>query len=229
VTEPSAAPPTLDRARVRAFVVDTNDGIVATAGIAEGLLGAGAETTSVLVAALAAMVAGAAALAGARYNEMAIERDAQLVLVDEQRRQLARSPDEELTDLVKLWEAKGLSPALAHEVADELSRADALAAHVEAEHGFELEDVAVRPVVIAAASALAFALGSTLVLLTVLLTPDDWRVPVTFLTVAISLSLTSIILARWGNLPVARTIARTLTLGLGAMLMTLLIGSLFDL
>jgi VIT1/CCC1 family predicted Fe2+/Mn2+ transporter len=53
-------------------------------------------------------------------------------------------------------------------------------------------------------------------------------VPVTFLTVAISLSLTSVVLARWGKLPVARTIARTLVLGLSAMLMTFAIGTLFE-
>ena len=46
---------------------------------------------------------------------------------------------------------------------------------------------------------------------------------------ALSLSLTSIVVARWGNLPVLRTMARTVGVGTAAMLITFAIGSLVDL
>ena len=102
-----------DREVVRELVVDANDGIMAVAGIAEGFIGAGAGTSATLIAVLAGSIAGSIALAGAKFTETAIERDAHLVVLDEVRRQLNLSPDEELRELAALYEAKGLSPALA--------------------------------------------------------------------------------------------------------------------
>jgi len=60
----------VDPGRVREHAVDVNDGIIASAGIVEGLLGAGASYTILLVAALAAMLGGGLALGGMRYAEV---------------------------------------------------------------------------------------------------------------------------------------------------------------
>ena len=80
----------------------------------------------------------------------------------------------------------------------------------------------------AVSAAGAFAIGSLVVLLSVLVTWST-RLPTTFVAVAISLSLTSIVVARWGNLPVVRTMARTVGVGIAAMVITFAIGSLVDL
>jgi hypothetical protein len=79
----------IDHARVREHVVDANDGIIASAGIVEGLLGAGASSTILLVASLAAMIGGGFALAGMRYSEAADERDAQHATLEAERRRIA--------------------------------------------------------------------------------------------------------------------------------------------
>jgi VIT1/CCC1 family predicted Fe2+/Mn2+ transporter len=123
---------------VRSLVVDTNDGIIATAGIVEGFAGAGATDSTILIAAFSAMVAGGISMGGARYAEEAAERDAEFALIDEQRRELSLSPEAERAELAALYEAKGLSPRLAAEVASELTAKDALAAHVDIEHGLSL-------------------------------------------------------------------------------------------
>ena len=94
---------------------------MAVAGIAEGFIGAGAGTTATMIAVLAGSVAGSIALAAAKFAEAAIERDARQVVLDEERRQLALSPEDELRELEALYEAKGLSPGLARQVAHELS------------------------------------------------------------------------------------------------------------
>lgn len=214
---------------MRGFVVDMNEGIVATAGVIEGLLGAGAETETIVVAALAAGVAGAISLAGARYAESAMERDAEELLIDEHERQLALSPDEELAELAAHYEAEGLTAELAREVAAQLSQRDALAAHVEAEHGIDLDEPPTRPIVTATLTGTASAIGSIVVLLTALLAPSHWRIPSSFVAVAASLALTSVVLARWGQVPVARTLLRTVVIGVTAMVVTLVIGSWFDL
>ncbi len=216
-----------DHARLRGLVVDGNDGIMATAGIVEGFIGAGAATETILVAAIAAMVAGAIAMGSAKYAEAAIERDATNALLAEERRQLNLSPEEELAELAAIYERRGLSPELARTVAVELSAHDALAAHAEAEHDIALDEAPVSPLVVAVSAAAAFAIGSFVVLLSVLIT---WStvLPTTFVAVAISLSLTSIVVARWGSLPLWRTMARTVGVGVAAMLITFAIGSFID-
>jgi VIT1/CCC1 family predicted Fe2+/Mn2+ transporter len=212
---------------VRSLVVDTNDGIIATAGIVEGFAGAGATGSTIVIAAFSAMVAGGISMGGARYAEDAAERDAQLALIDEERHQLLLSPDEERAELAALYEEKGLSPRLAAEVAAELTAKDALAAHADAEHGLSLGARKTGPVVSAVIAGLAFAAGSGIPLLTVLVAPDEWRVSATFVAVVVSLAVTSIILARADRTQVVPTLTRTILVGTAAMLLTLAGGSLF--
>ena len=140
----------LDRTEIRNRGVDANDGIIATAGIVEGFVGAGARGSTIVIAAFAAMVSGGIALGGAKYSEEAAERDAERALVEEERRQLAMLPDEELAELAEHYRRRGLSPELAAQVAEELSAHDALAAHVVAEHGIDLAAPRPGPVIVAA-------------------------------------------------------------------------------
>ena len=217
----------LDRTELRNRGVDANDGIIATAGIVECFVGAGARGSTIIVASSAAMVSGGIALGGAKYSEEAAERDAERALIDEKRRQLAMLPDEELAELTAHYRTRGLGPDLAEQVAKELSADDALAAHVVVEHGIDLAVRRSRPVVVAVASGVAFAIGAAVPLLTSLLVPDDVRAVVTFLAVALSLCATSYIVARAGGAAVGRTIARTVTLGIITMTITLIGGSFF--
>jgi VIT1/CCC1 family predicted Fe2+/Mn2+ transporter len=218
-----------DQERVRELVVDTNDGIMAIAGIAEGFIGAGASSSATMIAVLAGSVAGSIALAAAKFAEASMERDARQVVLDEERRQLELSPEEELRELAALYEAKGLTPSLAHQVAHELTLRDALAAHANAEHGIEPDQRPIRPFITAALAGLAFMVGALVVVVTILTTPRSAMLPTTFIAVALSLVLTSLVLAHWGHVPVARTITRNVCVGMTAMLVSLAIGSLFDL
>jgi hypothetical protein len=82
-----------DRERLRDLVIDANDGIVAIAGVVEGVLSAGLGNRSAATAVLMATIAGGIALGGSRYTEAAAERDARQSLLDEERRQLRQAPD----------------------------------------------------------------------------------------------------------------------------------------
>jgi vacuolar iron transporter family protein len=215
-----------DRERLRDLVVDANDGIVAIAGVVEGVLGAGLGSRAAATAVLVATIAGAIGLGGSKYTEMAAERDARDKLLDEERDQLLRSPDQELDELAAFYEEKGLAPALARAVAVELSATDALAAHAEEEHGIEVDEPEPPPLVDAIASGLAFMLGALAVVTTVAVTPSDWRVPITLVAVTIGLALTSAVVARWGDVPLGRTIARNVAVGLTSMAVAYAVGSL---
>jgi VIT1/CCC1 family predicted Fe2+/Mn2+ transporter len=217
-----------DRERLRDLVIDANDGVVAIAGVVEGVLGAGLGNQAAATAVLMATVAGAISVGGSRYTETAAERDARDALIEEERRQLHRSPDQELDELAALYEAKGLSRPLARAVAVELSAADALAAHAEEEHGIELDDPQPPPLAAAVASGVVFALGALLVILTVVVTPSDWRVPTTLVAVTVGLALSSAVVARWGDVPLGRTVARNVAVGLTSMVVSFAIGSLVE-
>ncbi|HEY7069094.1 MAG TPA: VIT1/CCC1 transporter family protein [Acidimicrobiales bacterium] len=215
-----------DRERLRDLVVDANDGIVAIAGVVEGVLGAGLGSRAAATAVLVATIAGAIGLGGSKYTEMAAERDARDQLLDEERRQLHQSPDQELDELAAFYEEKGLAPDLARAVAVQLSATDALAAHAEEEHGIEVDEPEPPPLVDAIASGLAFMLGALAVVLTVAVTPSDWRVPITLVAVTIGLGLTSAVIARWGDVPLWRTVARNVAVGFTSMAVAYAVGSL---
>jgi vacuolar iron transporter family protein len=218
----------VDSARVREHAVDANDGIIASAGIVEGLLGAGASSTILLVASLAAMVGGGLALAGMRYAEAADERDAQHALLEAERRRIALTPAEEEAELAELYQAKGLSPQLARAVAAELSTGDALAAHADAEYGIALHDRPADPRTTAVLAGLAYAVGAGVPLLVILLAPPAWRSAATLLAVVTALSLTALLIASTGGTNVLRTILRTVAIGVATMLVTYIGGRLLS-
>lgn len=217
----------LDRDKVREHVVDANDGIIASAGIVEGLLGAGASSTILLVAAMAAMIGGGIALGGMRYAEAADERDARDATLEAERRRLDLTPAEEEVELAELYQARGLSPELARAVAAELSAGDALAAHAEVEYGIVLGDRADPPWTTAVRAGLSFGLGAGIPVLVVLLGPAAWRTAATIVTVVLALSLTALVIALLGGTNIVRTMLRTVSIGVATMLLTYLGGTLF--
>lgn len=217
-----------DRERLRDLVIDANDGIVAIAGVVEGVLAAGLGNRAAATAVLMATIAGGISLGGSRYTEEAAERDARDALLDEELHQLRRAPEQELDELTAFYEAKGLTPQLARAVASELTANDALAAHAEEEHGIEVDEPQPSPLVAAMASGFVFALGAAVVVVTVVLTPATWRIPTTFVAVTIALGLSSVVVSHWGDVPLGRTLARNVAVGLTAMAVSFAIGTLIE-
>ncbi len=217
----------MDGAWLRQRIIDANDGIIATAGIIEGLAGAGATGLTMLIGAVVAMIAGGAALGGAAYTEAASEREAELELIEEERRQIALSPQEELEELTRIYVDRGVSPDLAARVAAELSSRDPVKAHLQDEHGL-VTPGKTRPLRVAVAAAAAFALGAGIPMMAILLAPGRMRIPATLVVVVVALCVTSWITARAGGGDVRRVAARSVTIGLSTMLLTLGIGRLFQ-
>ena len=217
-----------DRERLRDLVIDANDGIVAIAGVIEGVLAAGLGNRAAGTAVILATIAGGISVGGSRYTEEAAERDGRDALLDEERRQLHLSPDQELDELTAFYEAKGLAPDLARAVAVQLTAADALAAHAEEEHGIEVDAPSPSPFVAGIASGLVFALGALVVVSAAVLTPSAWRVPTTFVAVTIALVLTSCVVARWATCHWVAPWRANVFVGLTAMAVSFAVGSLVD-
>lgn len=210
---------------LRAAVLGANDGIVSTAGLLTGVAGATMEFGALLTAGVAAATAGALSMAVGEYVSVSAQRDSEKALLRKERRELEEMPEEELEELTRLYEEKGLSPELAAQVAKELHAHDALAAHAETELGIDPEDLT-NPFHAALSSGLSFIVGSLLPLAAMLLAPTASKLYVTIVGVVAALSLTGYLSARWGGTPLVRSVLRNVVGGLLAMGVTYWIGRL---
>ncbi len=209
---------------LRAAVLGANDGIVSTAGIVVGVAGATTDQGVILTAGVAGLVAGALSMAAGEYVSVSSQRDTERALIEKERAELHHMPEAELAELAEMYERKGLSPAVAKQVADELTTHDALGAHLDIELGIDPDDLT-NPWHAAGASALAFTLGALLPLLAIALPPPSGRVPVTFVAVAFALAVTGWLSARLGQAAVGRAVARNVAGGALAMLVTYGVGN----
>ena len=210
---------------LRAAVLGANDGILSTAGLVLGVAAAGASVAAIATAGSAGLGAGALSMAAGEYVSVSSQRDAQLADLALERRELAEDPAGELEELAGIYRARGLDPALAHRVAEGLTRGDALQAHARDELGITDTRMA-RPLQAAWTSALAFSLGAVVPLLSLTLTPAGVRVPLTVVLTLISLAILGGIGARLGGAPVARAALRVSVWGAVAMALTSAIGAL---
>ncbi|TQO21175.1 VIT1/CCC1 family predicted Fe2+/Mn2+ transporter [Rhodoglobus vestalii] len=210
---------------LRAGVLGANDGIVSVAAIVVGVAGATTAIAPILTAGVAGLVGGAISMALGEYVSVSSQSDSQRALIEKERRELAEMPDEELAELTAIYESKGITEATARQVAEELSKHDALAAHLEAELGITEHDV-VSPWQAAGASALAFTIGGVLPLAAILLAPEPVRVLATFVAVLTALIITGTLSARVGGNSWVRPTLRIVVGGAIALATTFLIGTL---
>jgi VIT1/CCC1 family predicted Fe2+/Mn2+ transporter len=147
---------------LRAAVLGANDGLVSTASLMIGITAAkigGADSQGFLVTAGAAgIVAGAMSMAVGEYvsvrSQNDIEESDRLLEIEH----LKVDPESELLELQQIYIGRGLTPALALQVALEMHRKDALEAHLRDELG-QHPSTKARPVQAAIASAISFTLG----------------------------------------------------------------------
>lgn len=215
---------------VRKWVLDANDGIISTTGIMQGFAGAGATEQTVLFAAVAVMVTGGLSLGGAAYAEAAQDRAAELEVIERERELLEVSPEQQLAELREHYVERGLEPALAAQVAEQLSAKDPLAAQLETEFGMlEGAPPATRPLAVATRGVFGFISGALPLTLAVVFVPDDWRFLVSMTVVVLSLAATGLVSARAGEGRPGRAITRSIAIGLFIGVLSFFAGNVFDL
>jgi len=211
---------------LRAGVLGANDGIVSVAGLVVGVAGATSERTAILTAGIAGLVAGALSMAGGEYVSVSTQRDTERAMLKLETHELKTMPEAEERELAEIYEEKGLSPALAAQVARELTKRDPLQAHAEAELGIDPNELT-SPWQAAWASFVSFAIGALLPVLAITLPPSTWRVWTCALSVAAGLAITGYVSARLGNAGPGRAVSRNVAVGALTMLITYFAGHLF--
>ena len=211
---------------LRASVLGANDGIVSTASLVLGVAAANGTHSSVLVAGIAGLVAGAMSMAAGEYVSVHSQSDTEQADLARERHELKTDASAELRELTAIYVARGLEPALAAQVAEQLTAHDAIGAHARDELGIS-EALAARPLQAAWTSAASFSVGAVLPLLVTALTPQSYLIPLVSGTSLVFLALLGGVAARAGGAGVLTGALRVTFWGALAMALTAGVGALF--
>ena len=211
---------------LRAAVLGANDGIVSTASLIIGVASAGTAHEEILLAGVAGLVAGAMSMAAGEYVSVSSQSDTEKADLQIERKSLEQNEAFEKEELAKIYEERGLAPALAVEVAEQLMAHDALGAHARDEIGISESGMA-RPVQAALSSAGTFTVGAALPLLTSWVSPLDQLILLVAVLSLVFLALLGGVAAKAGGASVLKGAARVMFWGALAMGLTSAVGRLF--
>ena len=211
---------------LRAAVLGANDGIVSTASLIVGVAAANPEPRSLLLTGLAGLVAGAMSMAAGEYVSVHSQADTEGADLARERAELQNDAGAEQLELTDIYVKRGLDSALAAQVAEQLTRHDALGAHARDELGIS-ESFSARPIQAALASAASFAVGAALPLAVTALAPVQGLMGWVSGTSLVFLAVLGVVAARVGGAPVLAGAWRVTFWGALAMGITGAVGSLF--
>jgi VIT1/CCC1 family predicted Fe2+/Mn2+ transporter len=211
---------------LRAAVLGANDGIVSTASLVLGVAAAGATHSNVMVAGIAGLVAGAMSMAAGEYVSVRSQADSEQAALSLERAELAADDPGERRELTTIYVGRGVDPALAKQVAEQLMAHDALGAHARDELGIS-ETLSARPIQAALTSAASFAVGAAMPLLAVAIVAGSSLIPVVSGTSLVFLAILGGLAARVGGASVTTGAMRVTFWGALAMGLTAGVGALF--
>jgi VIT1/CCC1 family predicted Fe2+/Mn2+ transporter len=211
---------------IRASVLGANDGIISTACLVLGVAAADSSRTAILTAGMAGLVAGAVSMALGEYVSVSSQRDSEQSDIAKEKWELETMPEHELDELTMIYANKGLPHAMAREVAEELTKNNALATHLAEELGITGATLA-KPLEAAVGSAGAFTLGAAIPLITIAIGSAASRMALTLTVVTLALIGLGYTSARFGKASTAKPILRVVVGGLVAMGITMAVGKIF--
>jgi len=211
---------------LRAAVLGANDGIVSTASLVLGVAAAHASHGSVMVAGVAGLVAGAMSMAAGEYVSVRSQADSEQAALEMERAELTADEPAERRELAAIYVGRGLAPALAKQVAEQLMAHDALGAHARDELGIS-ETLSARPIQAALTSAASFSVGAAMPLLAVAMVPDSGLIIVVSGTSLVFLAILGGVAARVGGASTMTGAMRVTFWGALAMALTAGVGALF--
>lgn len=211
---------------LRAAVLGANDGIVSTASLIVGVAAANANQSSLLLTGVAALVAGALSMAAGEYVSVHSQADTEKADLARERAELEKNPVAELKELAAIYITRGVDATLAQQVAQQLTKHDALAAHARDELGM-FETQGAKPLQAAISSAASFAVGAALPLgVTALAGGPNLIAWITATSLAF-LAMLGVLAAKAGGANIWTSARRITFWGALAMGITAGVGSLF--
>jgi len=211
---------------LRAAVLGANDGIVSTSSLIIGVASSGATHSSIIVAGIAGLVSGAVSMAAGEYVSVSSQSDTEKADIEMERKELEITPESELIELTNIYIKRGLKAELAKQVAEELTKSDALSTHIRDELGIS-ESVSAKPIQAAFSSAGAFAVGASLPLIATYISPLENLFIIISITSLLFLGLLGALSAYIGGAKIIISTLRVTFWGALAMALTYFIGKIF--
>jgi vacuolar iron transporter family protein len=211
---------------LRAAVLGANDGILSTASLVLGVAAAHGSHSGILIAGVAGLVAGAMSMAAGEYVSVHSQADTEQADLKLERKELRTDDKGEHRELAAIYVGRGLDPALAKQVADQLMAHDALGAHARDELGIS-ETLRARPIQAALTSAASFSIGAAMPLFVTAIVPQASIIGFVAATSLVCLAGLGALAARTGGARVATGAIRVAFWGALAMAVTAGVGTLF--
>jgi VIT1/CCC1 family predicted Fe2+/Mn2+ transporter len=211
---------------LRAAVLGANDGILSTASIVIGVAAASTTREPIVLSGLAGLVAGALSMAAGEYVSVSSQSDLEAADLAKEQKELEETPHEELLELARIYEKRGLDKNLSLQVATQLTAHDALGAHARDELGINHMTKA-NPLQAALSSGASFVFGGLLPVLVAYfgsLQSMEW---IQYGSAILFLILLGILSAKAGDANILRAVTRVTFWGTIAMGITAAIGYLF--
>lgn len=211
---------------LRAGVLGANDGVLSISGLMLGVAAMHTTPSGILAAGIAGIVAGALSMGAGEYVSVSSQADTERADLDIEKKAIEHDPAAEGAELRDIYVERGLDPALATRVSQQLMAHDALGAHARDDIGIT-EALTARPLQAALSSSLSFTLGGILPLSADILFPREARLVIAT-TSLFFLAALGALAARLGGAPIIRGAARVLIWGALAMGITTAVGTLFS-
>jgi VIT1/CCC1 family predicted Fe2+/Mn2+ transporter len=165
-------------------------------------------------------------MAAGEYVSVQSQKDSEQADLERERVELKTDNKGEHRELASIYVSRGLDPALAKQVAEQLMNHDAVGAHARDELGIS-ETLRARPIQAALASAASFTVGAAMPLLITVIAPAGALAFILSGTSLLFLAVLGGLAARVGGAGVIKGTMRVTFWGALAMALTAGIGALF--
>ncbi len=216
----------ISRGIARAAVFGVSDGLVSNTSLILGVAGALTEQSSVRLAGMAGLLAGAISMAFGEYISMRAQRELYERELERERHEHKVNAESEISELAEIYRERGARAELAEEMARVIMSDSELALEVHAreELGIDPKELG-SPIGAAASSLLFFALGAICPLLPWFFGGGTQAVLISIGLAAFAASLVGAFLAEYTSRPYMFSILRQLLITAAAAGITFGIGS----
>jgi VIT1/CCC1 family predicted Fe2+/Mn2+ transporter len=214
---------------LRAAVLGANDGLVSNFSLVMGVAGAGGDQTAILVAGFAGLLAGALSMALGEWLSVQSARELYANQIAVEAAEIALFPEEEEEELRLIYEAKGVAPEAAREMAHRIvsgDRAVAVDTMAREELGIDPEELGGSAWVAAGTSFALFALGAVVPLVAFVFLTGTAAIIVSTILAGLALFGVGAAITLVTGRGMLRSGLRQLAFGLAAAAITFGIGSL---
>lgn len=211
---------------LRAAVLGANDGIISVSSLLIGVVSANSSKETIILSGVAGLVAGALSMSAGEYVSVSSQTDTENADIERERKELKEMPAEELEVLTQIYQERGLTRETAEKVAIELTKNDALEAHVRDELGINEINQA-HPIQAALSSGAAFTVGSILPVLVALFAPLDGLEYWLYGFTIVFLMILGIASAKTGGSSIVKAVLRITIWGTIAMVLSAIVGYAF--